>query len=89
MAFKNPNTHAPSQMKFGPSKKDMAAQQAAMAEASKVTPLPDMNDAAIRKRQADELKSLMKRRGRSKTLLSGRMGDQSETPARRTIAGRV
>jgi hypothetical protein len=67
-------------------------QAKAVAEATggnKVVPMPDMNDAAVRKRQADELNSLLKRRGRSSTLLSGRAGDQSATPMRKTILGRA
>lgn len=50
--------------------------------------LPDMTDAAVRQRQRQELKRLQNNRGRSKTLLSGRSGDQSPTPTRATIAGR-
>lgn len=54
----------------------------------KNTPLPDMTDASVRKRQALELSKLLKNRGRSKTLLSGRAGDQSPTPTRSTTMSR-
>lgn len=88
-APRNPNAYEPTQMKFGPSKKDLRAQQEAMAAANKVTPLPDPTDIAVRKRQADELKALLKRRGRSSTLLSGRAGDMSATPMKRATIGRM
>lgn len=84
----NPNTYQGSSWKFGPSKKDLRDQREAMAEATRATALPDMTDAAVRKRQADELKSLLKRRGRSSTLLSGRVGDTTATPANRPMLGR-
>lgn len=87
VSFKAPATQY-MEMKFGPSKKDLRRQQEAVAAASKQTPLPDMQDASIRKQQADALQSLLRRRGRSRTLLSGRTGDQSPTAARRQTLGR-
>lgn len=58
------------------------------AAPKKVVPLPDPTDAAVRRRQQQELARLRNNRGRSRTLLSGRSGDQSPTPTRSTIAGR-
>lgn len=84
----HPNRHTPTQLKFGPSKKDQLAAQQAAAEANKVVPLPDPTDAAVRRRQMEELKAVMKRRGRSSTLLSGRTGDQSPTPMRKPMLAR-
>lgn len=37
-----------------------------------VVPLPDMNDAGIRKTKADALSALLKQRGRSSTILKMR-----------------
>lgn len=52
-------------------------------------PLPDPENDAVRKRAADAMKSLLTRRGRARTLLSGRTGDQSSGPARGTIISRA
>lgn len=68
------------EMKFGGKPK--------IPPAPKPVALPDPTDAAVRKRQADDLKALLTRRGRSSTLLSGRLGDQSQAPAARTLLGR-
>lgn len=65
------------------------ADPSASADANKVVPLPDPTNDAVRKRQADELKSLLSRRGASRTLLSGRAGDQSATATRRPTLARA
>jgi hypothetical protein len=70
-------------------KKYWAGRKPAPVETPEGTvPLPDLTDAAVRRRQAEELKKLLKNRGRSRTLLSGRSGDQSPTPTRATTIGR-
>ena len=55
---------------------------AAELKAAQPVPLPDYNDAAVRKARADALKSLMSRRGRSSTILamrsSGRATDVAQ-----------
>ena len=64
------------------------ASRKAASRPQPVTPLPDMADAAVRQRKADMLKSILSRRGRSSTMLSGRLGDHTQTPINRPILSR-
>jgi hypothetical protein len=66
-----------------------AEAQAEVAKANAPVPLPDYTDAAVRQRQAEALKKLVGRRGRSYTLMSGRTGDASPTPLKRAILKRA
>lgn len=83
-------------MSFGPSGDDIRRQQEAQAAAAKAaanTPMPDLNDAAIRQARADAMKDLLSRRGRSSTIFnhasgSGRLADQNGSPMKRKLAGR-
>lgn len=80
VTFRHPSTLVPVEMKFGGGAKAPPPQ--------KPVTMPDVQDAAVRKRQSEVLASLLKRRGRSSTLLSGRLGDQSPTATRSTLLGR-
>lgn len=72
-----------------PESRAIKTQQAVQAAMPPATPMPDMNDAAVRQRQRDELKNLLSRRGRAKTFLSGRAGDNSPTRQRKPLLTRA